>query len=673
MIMKLSDPVSRLPKVGPVYLKRLEKLGIVKIGDLLTHPPSRFMDFRNILKIRHARVGDIVTVKGKLTFIKNQYSKTGRIMQLGEIEDESGKMKIIWFNQPYLVMSMKRGIEMCFSGKVEFFGRDKAFISPEYELGDSFIHTGRLVPIYPETYGVSSKWLRSKITFTLMVQKPEIQDFIPENDLIKYALINLHKAIYGLHFPENDNDFLKAKRRLAFNEFLSLTIQSIFRKDLWKKNKALYNIKIRNKEINNFISELPFKLTNSQSNSIDEILSDLKKDIPMNRLLEGDVGSGKTVVAASAIFAAFLSGYQSVIMAPTQILANQHFETLNKLFEKYKIRVRLVTSTTKKGDVGKADVYVGTHALIHRIIDNENVAFIVIDEQHRFGVEQRTHLVKRSGKKNKIPHVLTMTATPIPRTVALTVYGDLDLSILKDMPVGRMPVTTWIVPSKKRNASYDWIKKQIDNDHIQVFFICPLIEESEYETMKDVKAVVKEYEDLKKIFKGYKVDILHGRLKDTEKDTAIRKFKEGKTDVLVSTPVVEVGIDVANATIMVVEAAERFGLAQLHQLRGRVGRGDKKSYCLLMPTTGYGFVSKRLNALKTHHSGFELAEIDLSIRGPGEIFGTAQHGFFELKNATWGDTELIKATKEYADYIIDNRTKYKNLLEHIIGEGTALN
>lgn len=671
--MKLSDPISRLPKVGPVYLKRLEKLGIAKIGDLLTHPPSRFMDFRNMIKIKHARVGDTLTIRGKLTFIKNQYSKTGRIMQLGEIEDDTGKMKIIWFNQPYLVMSMKRGLEMGFSGKVEFFGRDKAFISPEYEIGDSYIHTGRLVPVYPETYGVSSKWLRSKIAFAIKIGNPEIEDFIPNHDLDRYSLVNYKNAIYNLHFPTKESDYLNAKRRLAFNEFLALTLQSIYRKDLWKKNRSLYKIVLQKKEVEKFIKDLPFTLTPSQSKSIEEILYDIQKETPMNRLLEGDVGSGKTVVAATAIFAAFLSGYQSVIMAPTQILANQHFETLNKLFDKYKIRVKLVTSTTKKGDVGKADVYVGTHALIHRIIDNENVAFIVIDEQHRFGVEQRTHLVKRSGQRNKIPHVLTMTATPIPRTIALTVYGDLDLSILKEMPVGRMPVTTWIVPSKKRSASYEWIKKQIDTDRIQVFFICPLIEESEYETMKDVKAVVKEFEDLRKIFINYKVDILHGRLKDNEKDTAVNKFREGKTDILVSTPVVEVGIDVANATIMVVETAERFGLAQLHQLRGRVGRGSKKSYCLLIPTSGNMFVSKRLNALKSHNSGFELAEIDLTIRGPGEIFGTAQHGFYELKNASWGDTELIKKTKEYADYIIENRTKYKTLLDHIIGEGESLN
>ncbi len=664
--MNLSDSVSKLPKVGPVYLKRLSKLGIVKIGDLLTHPPSRFIDFRNVSKIQGIKVGDTATVIAKLNFIKNQYSKSGRIMQIGEIEDESGKMKIIWFNQPYLTMSMKRGLEMCYSGRVEFFGTSKAFLSPEYEIGDSFIHTGRLVPIYPETYGVSSKWLRNKIAFALKVANIKIDEFIPEGDLKKYSFVGQKKAIYDLHFPKNENDQKNAKRRLGFNEILSLTLQSIYRKDLWKQNKALYQITNDKRAIDKFIKDLPFTLTPSQAESVDEILSDIGKETPMNRLLEGDVGSGKTAVAAIAVFAAFLAGYQSVIMAPTQILSNQHYDTLRKLFKKYKIRVKLVTSINKSGNKDAADVYIGTHALIYRLIENEKIALVVIDEQHRFGVEQRTLLVKKSGQNNKIPHVLTMTATPIPRTIALTVYGDLDLSILKEMPKGRVPITTWIVPANKRQASYEWIRGQINKHKTQVFYVCPLIEESEYETMKDVKAVVKMYEDLKKFFKGNSVGLLHGKLKNDEKEKAINAFKSGKTDILVSTPVVEVGIDIKNATIMVIEAPERFGLAQLHQLRGRVGRGDKKSYCLLMPIISGNFVSKRLNALKEHTSGFELAEIDLKIRGPGEIFGTTQHGFFELKNASWGDSELIKLSKDFADKIIANRQKYNDLLKHFV-------
>lgn len=631
------------------------------------------MDFRKITPIKKAQVGSTITVIAKLTFIKNQYSKTGRIMQLGEIEDSSGKMKIIWFNQPYLTMTLKRGLEMCFSGKVEFFGRDKAFISPEYELGNNFTHTGRLVPVYPETYGVSSKWLRSKIALTLKVGNPDIDDLVPIEDLKRLSLIGNKDAIYDLHFPDTETDFLNAKRRLGFNEFLSLTLQSRYRKDLWKKNVALFRIDPNRQEIADFIKDLPFELTASQKISVNEILADIKSDTPMNRLLEGDVGSGKTVVAAVSILATFLKGFQSVIMAPTQILANQHFETLSVLFKKYKIRVKLITSSSKKGDLGKTDVYIGTHALIHRVIDNSNVALIIIDEQHRFGVEQRANLINSSGKENHIPHVLTMTATPIPRTIALTLYGDLDLSVLKDMPKGRTSVTTWIVPAKKRNASYDWIRKRIKESKIQVFYICPLIEESEYETMKSVKAVKKEYENLKKVFKDLRVDILHGKMKEDEKSQAIKYFRSGKTDILVATPVVEVGIDIPNAGIIVIEAAERFGLAQLHQLRGRVGRGEIKSYCLLMPTSQGMTVSKRLNALKNHHSGFELAEIDLKLRGPGEIFGTAQHGYYELKNASWSDSDLIKITKDYTDEILNDQKKYGSLIRNIMSNIKSLN
>ena len=652
--MKLSNPVSRLPKIGPVYLKRLEKLGIAKISDLLTHPPSRYLDYRKTKPIAKLRIGDIASVKAKLNFIRNQYTKSGKVMQLAEIEDTSGKMKIIWFNQPYLMMSLKRKIEYWFAGKIEFFGSDKAFIAPDYELGAGSIHTGRLIPIYPETYGVSSKWLRTKIAFALQVSKPEIVDFIPVTDLQKYSLMDYEAAIHKLHFPENEDEYLNAKKRLAFNELLTLTIRSTYRKERWKENIALYKIKVNSSQIDTFIKNLPFMLTLSQEKSVKEILTDLTKETPMNRLLEGDVGSGKTVVAAIGIFATFLAGYQSIVMAPTQILANQHFETLNKLFEKYKIRVKLITSNTKKGDLGKTDVFVGTHALIHRIIDSEQVGIIVIDEQHRFGVEQRTHLIKQSGSGNKIPHVLTMTATPIPRTVALTIYGDLDLSLLTELPVGRKPVTTWIVPSKKRSPAYDWIKKQIKNEHIQVFNICPLIEESEAETLKSVRAVVAEFESLKKIFKGYRVDILHGRMKPAEKDLAIKRFKEGKSDILVSTPVVEVGIDIANATIMIVEAAERFGLAQLHQLRGRVGRNDAQAYCLLFTSLEAKTDITRLKYMENTTDGPKLAELDLKIRGPGDIFGKFQHGRNFLKVANFSDLNLINIAKKEAEKILQN-------------------
>ncbi|KKU09031.1 MAG: ATP-dependent DNA helicase RecG, partial [Candidatus Woesebacteria bacterium GW2011_GWB1_45_5] len=378
---------------------------------------------------------------------------------------------------------------------------------------------------------------------------------------------------------------------------------------------------------------------------------DLSDKVPMNRLLEGDVGSGKTAVAAIAAFAAFANGFQTVIMAPTQILAEQHYATLNELFKDYKVRLSLITSSTKKSDLGRADVFVGTHALIHKKISFSNIALVVIDEQHRFGVEQRAHLVKKSGT----PHVLTMTATPIPRTIALTTYGDLDLSVLTEMPKGRDKITTWTVPPQKRQSAYGWIKKQLAGSKSQVFIICPLIEESEKETMEGVKAATEEFRNLKSIFSHFKLGLLHGRLKAKEKEKVLGNFRNRKIDVLVSTPVVEVGIDIPNATVMVIEDAERFGLAQLHQLRGRVGRGNKKSYCLLFSKIKY---SRRLAAMEKTHSGFELAELDLKLRGPGEIFGTRQSGFAELKVASWGNYELIRETRDLAENIMENPSKF---------------
>jgi ATP-dependent DNA helicase RecG len=375
----------------------------------------------------------------------------------------------------------------------------------------------------------------------------------------------------------------------------------------------------------------------------------------MNRLLEGDVGSGKTVVAAAGIFASFLNGYQSLIMAPTQILANQHYQTLKKLFDKFNLRISLITSDSKKIELGRSDVFVGTHALIHSKIDFDKVAFVVIDEQHRFGVEQREHLIKKTGT----PHILTMTATPIPRTIALTTYGDLDLSVLTEMPKGRTKVTTWVVPETKRKGAYEWVNKQIIDGKCQMFVVCPLIEQSTVETMADIKNVTTEFEKLKSVFSKLKLGLLHGRLKPGEKEEVLKSFRDGKIDILVATPVVEVGIDIPNATIMVIEAAERFGLAQLHQLRGRVGRSDKKSYCLLFSNIKY---SRRLRAMEKTHSGFELAELDLEIRGPGEIFGTAQSGFPELKVASWNNYELIKEAKDVALDVIKNPKKYPLLV-----------
>ncbi len=650
--MDLTSSISDLPKIGPVFEKKFEKLGINTIEDLFYHVPSRYLDYSNITTIEKLRAGEVSTIHAKVVSLKNIYSKRGLKMQIGSVEDSSGKIMVLWFNQLFLVKTLYPGRLLSLSGKVGFFNRKLCLTSPDYELlseedGET-MHTGRLVPVYPETSGLSSKWIRRKLSEAFDITK--VEEYLPKEILAKNELIDFKTAIEKVHFPKDLDEAEVGRKRLAFNEVLNLEIGSILRKRNWDKNKVAHKLNIKDSEIQKFIDSLPFDLTDSQKKAADEILSDLKGGIPMNRLLEGDVGSGKTVIAALGMFASFVNGFQSVIMAPTQILATQHYNTLKKLFEKFNIRVSLITSGVKKSDLGRSDIFVGTHSLIHDKISFDSVSFIVIDEQHRFGVEQRKSLIKKSGT----PHVLTMTATPIPRTVALTTYGDMDLSVIAEMPKNRQKVTTWIVSEGKRGGAYDWIQKQVIKNNSQAFIVCPLIEDSESETLMDVKSVTSEFERLKALpqFSNLKLGLLHGRMKAKEKDNILEDFKKGKIDILVTTPVVEVGIDIPNATIMVIEAAERFGLAALHQLRGRVGRGERKSYCLLFSNFHSGTAYTRLKAMEKSHSGFELAELDLKIRGPGEVFGTAQSGFPELKVASWNNYELIKAARKTAVEIV---------------------
>lgn len=675
--MELNSPVANLPGVGSVYAKRLKRLEIATVKDLLYHVPSRYLDFRGKKNIADIKPGETVTVQGKLLSIKNLYTKVGKKIQLAEIEDETGKAEVVWFNQPFLVRTLKKGSIYSLSGKAELSHNKTSLVSPEYELVSSFsnktLHTGRLVPVYPETSGVSSKWLRTKISTVLPLVLPKIKDPLPQSILDDFNLIPLARALEKIHFPKSLQEAGAARYRLSFDEILNLNLRSLYRKSLWQKTRTAYKLKISNKMVDSFVKSLPFDLTPSQIRSIEEIIKDLEKEVPMNRLLEGDVGSGKTVVAALASFITFLNGFKTAFMAPTQILAEQHFNTLKNLLGPFKVRIKLLTSSVVKSDLGNPDIIVGTHALIHKASDLENVGLVVIDEQHRFGVEQRTHLIRLSGTRRIAPHVLTMTATPIPRTIALTVHGDLNLSTLTELPAGRKPIETWIVPQRKREAAYNWIQEQIVKEKVQAFVICPLIEESEKETMRQVKAAKSEYEKLLKLFPDLKIGLLHGKQKSDEKNKVLSQFKKGEIDILVSTPVVEVGIDIPNAAIMVIEAAERFGLAQLHQLRGRIGRGSKKSYCLLF-TEKYSQKSiRRLNALKKTASGFELAEIDLKLRGPGEVFGTKQHGYPDLKIASWQDTSLIRQTREAAEKIFRTPEKYKKLLSLIKKTSVELN
>jgi len=658
-VLTVKAPMSSLYMVGDVYVKRLKNLGINTIEDLINHYPSRYEDFSLISKISLLQKGETVTIQGFVNSIKNIITKNGKMIQEASVVDESGKANIIWFNQPFLVNTIKEGEKVSLSGKVDFFGRKLVLYSPEYEILKQktsaieglTIHTGRIVPVYPETYGISSKWLRSKIFHVLPLVLPQINDYLPTNIREKYQFYTLREALKAIHFPKNDSDYQNAKTRLAFDELFLIQVSSLKRKAEWKKETVgnQFNISKFKKNILEIWENLPFELTNAQNRVIQEIFNDLEKNIPMNRLLQGDVGSGKTVVAAITAYLSYLNNCQTAFMAPTEILSKQHFETIKKLLSPLGVKVGLITSSTnkKQNDNNDYDIYIGTHALLSEKMEFNKLGLIIIDEQHKFGVEQRTKL----KEKGINPHLLSMTATPIPRTVALTLYQELDLSIIDEMPKGRRIVKTWVVPEEKRLNAYKWIEDKIIKEKVQCFIVCPLIEESESKV--SIKAVTKEFQILKnKVFPKLKLGLLHGRLKNNEKDLVLKNLSKRKVNILVSTPVVEVGIDIPNATIMLIEGADRFGLASLHQLRGRVGRGEKQSFCLLFTESQNDHVKNRLKLLENINVGSKLAEADLKIRGPGDIFGIKQHGIPSLKIADFNNLNLIQQAKNEAEFIL---------------------
>lgn len=657
--MDLETPINQGSRAYKMYAQRLEKLGIIKIEDFLYHIPFRYEDYSLISKINLIQAGEIVTIQGTVKDIKNQYTRRFKTLQKATVSDDTGEIEILWFNQPFLTKVLKIGDSISISGKVELDKNKSVMITPNYEVifNNQTIHTGRLVPIYPETRGISSKWIRRQV-FNILESDNQIKDYLPEDIIKNNGLINLNDAIHEIHFPNNLEKAQKAKERLSFNELFEIQLSALIRKKTWQEKEIKKEWKIDNIKINKFIKSISFELTNAQKNAVADILKDLSSKKAMNRLLEGDVGSGKTIVAAISIYLSFLNGFQSAFMAPTEILAKQHFKTISDLLLPLKIKVELLTSSSKIKNKD-FDVLIGTHSLVYKKAEFKNLGLIVIDEQQRFGVQQRS-IIRNKGKN---PHLLTMTATPIPRTVALTMYGDLDLSVLDEMPKGRVRIKTWLVPPIKRDNAYTWIDKQIKQGD-QVFIVCPFIEESE--SMVSVKAATKEFERLKKeIFPHLKLGLLHGKLKSKEKDEILKSFKDKKIDILVSTPVVEVGIDIPNATIMLIEEADRFGLAQLHQLRGRVGRSDKQSYCLLFTQSTNPVTLERLKSLETIFSGALLAELDLKLRGPGQIYGTAQHGVPSLKVASFSDFSLIEKTKKEATKILPKIDKYPLLLKKI--------
>lgn len=659
--------VSYLPGVGESYAKKLKRLEINTLEDLIYHFPFRYDDFSQIRQIQNLKDGEKLTVQGVIWQIKNVRTRTGKYITQAQVADQSGVIDVIWFNQPYLTKSIKAGTQISLSGKISTeYGKSK-LISPTYEITRgqrledqapaSTTHTGRLVPIYPETEGLSSKWIRTKIKETLPIFIKTNLDFLPTEIIKRQELENLGKALTKIHFPENYSDVESARKRLAFEELFLTQLLSLKRKSEWTKKRKAKPMEVNQDLIKKFVSSLKFELTNAQKRSIEELIGDLTKKTPANRLLEGDVGSGKTIVAAVGCLISSSNNLESLIAAPTEILANQHHKLLQEILSPFHVKIGIWTAHNKE----HGDITVGTHALLSSYVPKKEVGFVVVDEQHRFGVAQRAKLfLEKKGKHT--PHLLTMTATPIPRTLALTMYGDLDLSTLDEMPKGRQKISTFTVPNAKRADCHKFIEKEVLSGR-QAFIITPFVEPSE--SMKTVRAATVEFGKLKlKFTKKIKLGLLHGRLKSKEKESAMSKFKQKKTDILVATPVVEVGIDIPNASIIVIESADRFGLAQLHQLRGRVGRGEHKSYCFLFTDSNSETSIKRLKSMEKVHIGFELAEIDLKLRGAGEIFDLKQSGFLNFKIADLSDQKLTAAAQSEAKKILstdENLNKYPPL------------
>jgi ATP-dependent DNA helicase RecG len=642
--------IESLPATRPITISRFKSLEINNYFDLLNYFPYRYENYSLLTTIDKIQIGETVTIQGKIIEAKNLYLRGGLKIQKVIIDDETGKIEVNWFNQPYLIRLFKVGSLVSVAGLAKLFG-SKLIVEPkEYEVGDKKIHTSRLVPIYSEKKGLSSRIIREKIFYVLNNASP-LEEYLPAQIISYNNLIDANSAYRQIHFPDNLDTADQARKRLGFDELFQVQLANRLIKKQWQKEKVgnQFNVKGKNfLALQKFINHLPFKLTGGQKKVINEIIDDLKKTTPMNRFLQGDVGSGKTVVAAVVAYLSFLNGYQSLMMAPTEILTHQHYQTLINLFQKYPLKIGLLTGSVKISNI-KSDILVGTQALLNKKLKFKKVGLVVIDEQHRFGVNQRAQLKEKSINA----HLLTMTATPIPRTVALTLYGELDLSYIEEMPVGRLPIKTFLVPKEKRDAGYLWIKKQIKQKQAQVFIICPLIEESE--TLKSIKAAKIEFENLKNIFSEFKLGLLHGKIAAQEKNQVMTDFKNKKIDILVTTPVVEVGVDVPGATIMVIEGAERFGLAQLHQLRGRIGRSDKQSYCFIFTENQTEKITNRLQFFSKNNSGVKLAEYDLKNRGAGNIFGTEQHGFVNFKMASLSNYELIDQTGKAVNYFL---TKY---------------
>jgi ATP-dependent DNA helicase RecG len=672
--LDINAPASALKGIQAKTAEKLARVGVHTVRDLLYYFPFRHNDFARLRTVSELTPGEDETVRVRV-WSANETQFGTRKGSEATVGDESGMMRAVWFNQPWVAKQLRTNNEIVLAGRVSLYKGRPTFENPEYEPweeGEELTHTGRLVPVYHRTEGLAGRTIRRMVRQALASYIEVLQDPLPLDLQQRLGLVSARRAVEQAHFPESDAALGEARKRLAMDEMLPLQVSVLLRRRQWQRPGTATTLPASEGLLRSFLDTLPFEATTAQQKVLGDLAGDLARDVPMSRLLQGDVGSGKTVVAAYGALSAVRAGHQAAIMAPTEVLAEQHFRTLCSLFGAdgghpplaeaappylgRPLTIALLTGSLRAKErsavyqaieSGDVDIAIGTHALIQEGLSFNDVAFVTVDEQHRFGVEQRAAL---RGKSGQSVHMLVMTATPIPRSLYLTLYGDLDVSVIDELPPGRKPVETRWLPPDRREYAYDFVRKQVENGR-QAFVICPLVEESE---SLQSKAAVQEYERLRQeTYPDLEVELVHGRMSPAAKEAAMRRFRDGDANILVSTAVVEVGIDVPNASVMLIEGADRFGLAQLHQFRGRVGRGADQSYCLLLAESPSLEAQQRLKLMEATTDGFRLAEADLQIRGPGEFFGTRQAGLPDFRMASLLDTRLIETARTEAARLLD--------------------
>ncbi|HEY9061329.1 MAG TPA: ATP-dependent DNA helicase RecG [Pseudobacteroides sp.] len=654
----MRKPLKYLKGIGEVREKLFHRLGIFNIEDIISYFPREYEDRNNIKKINILEDDEKCGFEGQIASRVNESRpRRGVLISKLVIKDETGSITACWFNQPYIKNVFKHGERYRFFGRITRKFNTLEIQNPIYEkVGDEkSSKICRIVPVYPSTMDLSQNVIRSAVKSAMEVVGGKVEETLPLSLRASYKLPEINYALSNIHFPTSFEDFKNARYRLVFEELFFMQIGLFSLKSTLSKEQNGIEFSKNEEKLDEFIKSLPFSLTGAQQNVFDEIKRDMESKKVMNRLVQGDVGSGKTVVAALALYKAVLGGYQGALMVPTEILAGQHFITMSKLFKGFDVNIALLTGSKtakeKKGILeelkcGRIDILIGTHALLEDRVEFSSLGLVVTDEQHRFGVRQRAVL----SKKGKDPDVLVMTATPIPRTLALILYGDLDISVINELPPGRKPIKTYAVDNGMRQRIYDFIRKKVKEGR-QVYMVCPLVEESEEISARAASELSETI--AANDFKDLRVGLIHGKMKPKDKDAVMTDFVKGNLDILVSTTVIEVGVNVPNATVMVIENAERFGLSQLHQLRGRVGRGSEESFCILFNEGRGAFAKQRMKVMEKTNDGFIISEKDLELRGPGEFFGTRQHGLPELKIANlYKDMQILKTAQDAAANLI---------------------